>query len=261
MKQFYCKKCNGVLPKGDSTCDKCGHFNEALYPEIENGRKRRKVIVILSVLLGLIIVVIICNAAMLFPWQYRARHNRNAIIEYAEKNYPGAEIVEELYPTMKFNPTGNPYDVIWFELNGIEFYIEARDGEVKRQNDGYGIAKIKKEVREKYLQDFFSRKGLSCEPDISFSYDDYYWPTSNASLNTFLGSIHLDFVLGYDESKKFPEDYGWFYDFYCYWKEVCPTKDFSLRFCFRINKNTPFQLWCDSSSKFTGEDDFYKSFK
>lgn len=261
MRRLFCQKCNGILPKLNATCDKCGHFNEALYPEIEKVRKRRKVIVILSVLFGLVVVVIICNAAMLFPWQYRARHNRNAILEYAEKNYPGAEIVEELYPTMKFNPTGNPYDVIWFELNGIEFYIEARDGEVKRQNDGYGEAKIKKEIRENYLQDFFSRQGLSCEPDISFSYDDNYWPTQNASLKTFCGSIQLDFVMNYDESKKFPEDYGWFYDFYCYWEEVCPTDGYSLRFCFRINRNTYYQLRCDSKSQFVDKDDFYSRFK
>ncbi len=261
MKRFFCEKCNGILPKGDSTCDKCGHFNESLYHEIENGRKRRKVIFALLVLLGLVIVVIICNSAMLFPWQYRARHNRNAILEYAEKNYPGADIVKELYPTMKFNPTGNPYDIIWFEFNETEFYIRARDGEVNSHCDGYGEAKIKKEIREKYLQDFFSRQDFLYEPDIIFLYDKNYFPQKNASLKSFHGSIQLDFVMNYDESKKFPEDYGWFYDFYCYWKEVCPTDGYSLRFCFRINKNTYYQLRCDSKSKFVDKDDFYKSFK
>lgn len=228
MKRFYCKKCNAALLKWDSTCDKCGYFNESLYPEIEDCKKRRKVIVVLSVLLGSVIVVIICNSAMLFPWQYRARHNKKAILEYAEENYPGAEIVEELYPTMKFNPTGVPYDMIRFKLDKIEFYIKARDGEVTGHCDGYGEAKIREEIREKYLRDFFSRQDFMHEPDITFFYDKNYFPQKDASLESFHGSIRLDFVMNYDESKKFPEDYGWFYDFYCYWKEICPTDGYSL---------------------------------
>ncbi len=261
MKRFYCEKCNEILPKGNIECGKCGYVNERLYYKVQRSRTYTKVIIVLAAIAAIVGFLAICNAAMLYPWQYRARHNRRAILTYARENYPEAKIIEEYYPTMKFNPTGDPYDLIWFELDGIEFYIEARDGKVNYDNDGYGVALLVNEIREKYLDNFFLQQGLSYEPDISFLYNDYYWPPRNASLSTFHGSICLDIVLDYDNDKQFPNDYGWFFDFYCYWREVCPTDKFSLRFCYRMRGGKSYQLYCYSSSEFDNEDDFWGQFK
>lgn len=261
MKRFSCEKCSGVLPKRNIECVKCGYVNERLYPRVERARKRKKIIVIIAVISIIIAFFVSCNAFMLYPWQYQARHNRKAILEYARENYPGAKVADEYYQTIKFNPTNKPFDIIWFELDGIKFYIEARDGKVNYDNDGYGFALIRNEIREKYLNDFFAKRELSYAPKITFS--DYYpyWPQKDANLSTFPGSIWLDFVLDYESDKLTPRDFGWFYDFYLYWKEVCPTKGFSLRFCYRIDKNSFYQLHCYSTSEFANEDDFYKRFE
>lgn len=259
--KVFCEKCNQILPKGKIECDKCGYINESLYPKLEKAKARKKVIIILSMVSAAVVVLIICNAMMLYPWQYRARHNRKAILEYARDNYPGAKIVKEYYPTMEFNPTGNPYDAILFEFNGIKFYIRGRNGKVNYNNDGYGFALLANEIRERYLNTFFSWRGLSYDPNINFFNYDNYWPQRDAELNTFPGFIRLDFIFEYESDKQFPRDFDWLYDFYCYWKEVCPTDGFSLRFCYRINKNTFCQLNCDSKSEFANEDDFYSSFE
>ncbi len=193
-------------------------------------------------------------------WHFR-QADKQAIVQYQRQNYPGAKVIERDFPFLA-NPhlVGFPVPSrMTFEYDGVKFRISAQDGIIS--GDGYGGSKIEKEIREKYLQDFFSRQGFSYEPNIDFSYHKNYFPQKDASLKTFRGSIQLDFLINYDGSKKFPEDYGWFYDFYCYWKEVCPTDDYSLWFCLRINRNAYYQLECDSKSEFADKDDFYNSFK
>ncbi len=193
-------------------------------------------------------------------WHFR-QADKQAIVQYQRQNYPGAKVIERNFPFLA-NPhlVGSPVrSSMKFEYDGVKFGIYAQDGIIS--GDGYGAAKLKKEIREKYLQNFFSRQGILYEPDINFSYDKNYFPQKDASLKTFRGSIQLAFLMNYDESKKFPEDYGWFYDFYCYWKEVCPTDDYYLWFSLRINRNTYYQLRCDSKSQFVDKDDFYNSFE
>ena len=253
MRRFYCQKCSLMLPKGEIVCEYCGHINESIYPKFEKVKTARRAILILAA----VGILILCHVFMLYPWQYQARRNRKAIMKYARTFYPEAKIVKEYYPTMEFNPTGMPYDRIWFELDGVEFTIAVRDGEVNRDSDGYGFGLLRKEIRENYLNDFFSMRGLSDIVDISFSDYSPYWPQQYAVISDFPGTIRLDILLEHEEDKQTLRDFDWLYDFYCYWREVCPTEGFSIRFCYRISSKTNYTIYCYSTSEIDNEEDFY----
>lgn len=259
MKRFACEKCGNILPKGDIICDKCRHSNEQLFHIIIAAKQRQRFVTILILVISLIALGIIFNVFMLFPWQYQARHNKKAILSYVRDNYPNARIVEEYYPSMKFNPTNKPYDSIVFELNGVQFAVRGRDGKVNEANDDlYGAAVIQKEVREGYLNNFFSQRALEYEADIDFL--DYY-PRKTDNLSTFQGNIFLEFRLDHEADKPTSRDLGWLYDFYCYWRNVCPTEDFTLRFYYRISRNSGYELYCYANSQFSNEDEFYAAFR
>lgn len=253
MKRYCCQKCSLILPKGEIVCENCGHINESVYSKLEEVKRVRRTILILAAA-G---VLILCHVFMLYPWQYQARRNRKAIMRYARTFYPEAKVVKEQYPTMKFDPTGMPYDCIWFELDGIEFTIAARDGEVNYDSDGYGFALLRKEIREKYLNGFFSMRGLPDIVDIYFSDYGSYWPQQYAAISSFPGSVRLDILLEREEDKQTLKDFDWLYDFYCYWREVCPTEGFSLRFCYKITSKSNYTINCYSTSKINNEEDLY----
>ena len=253
MKRYNCQKCGLLLPKGEIACGYCGHINESVYAKLEEVKRVRRTVLILAA----VGVLILCHVFMLYPWQYQARRNKKAIMSYARTFYPEAKVVKEQYPTMMFNPTGRPYDRIWFELDGVEFYIEARDGKLTGDSDGYGFALLKKEIRENYLNDFFLQRGLPDIADISFSDYSPYWPPQYAAISDFPGTIRLDILLEREENKQTLRDFDWLYDFYCYWRETCPTEGFSIRFCYRTSPKTNYTINCYSTSEIDNEEDFY----
>ncbi|MBD5129188.1 MAG: hypothetical protein HDT43_04615 [Ruminococcaceae bacterium] len=272
--KIRCKHCNRKIGITDYSCPVCGTVNFStdgevqaaykLFPLLHKHTKLKKTIKILSiiaVLAALFCVFVDFLSKHPYLWHYQAGRNRIAILEYAKENYPEAEIVEEYYPSAKFSPTNKPYDAIRFELDGINFYIQARDGIVDSAGDGYGMALLESEVREKYISSFFLQQGLSYDADISF-YDYYpYRPQKNASLNTFPGRIKLDFRLYLESNRQTPQNIDWFYDFYCYWEEVCPTKGFILRFHYWGNDQIKYLIYCDSISEFDSKEEFYSASK
>lgn len=167
-------------------------------------------------------------------WHDQARMNRRAILEYAQKNYPEAVIISENYPSAVFNPTNNPYDEICFELDGIRFIITAQYGSVNYNDDYYGFSLLRKEIRENYLDKYFLQNGIATDPDITFFDFDSNWPGKDAELSSFPGGIWLSFGQVCDEEWDDPRsDIEWFYDFFQYWKDACPTEPFILYFFYR----------------------------
>lgn len=268
--QIKCQSCGKKIGASNRNCPYCQSENPLSDGEITalrlKSKEKRRTFKIIAILTVFVMIAGFCVSCSVLPhkWNPTALKNRAAILKYAKANYPGAKIVKEYYPSTKFNPTGDPYDFIWFELDGLQFFIEARHGECYYYNDGYGYALIQREIRENYLNDFFTSRGLPYEPDIALSYAGtgvYEPPGKDASLDTFPGDIRLDLLLDFEEDKPTPRDFGWFYEFYLYWKEVCPTDGFTIRFCYRINKNSYLNLYCYSTSKFKNADDFYDQFK
>lgn len=220
---------------------------------------KKKVLTVILSIAAMVGVGLILNANLLFPWQAKHRENKKAVLRYAQLNHPNAKLSKANYPSS--NITNDPYDEFFFETDGIRFCILARDGKVGEHGDGYGMALLSKEVHEKYLDAFFIDRGLPNNAELTY-YDYYpYWPGKDAEIKSFPGEISLSFVLEYKDDKSTPRDFGWFYDFYCYWKEVCPTKGFSIRFCCWTENGDTYQLYCYSTSEFDGEDEFYNSFK
>lgn len=255
--KIKCSKCGKRLES--EICRKCG-FNNSLYYRIEKfSRPSRRGIIIslvtaVTVIIGLYASCVSCTACP-EVWSVSAKKNRAAILEYANKNYPEAKIVEEYYPSAEFNPTNKPYDSIMFDFNGVNFFIWARDGEVNEKNDdGYGAAIIRQEIREKYLDDFFHQLNIPYSVQINFS---EYWPQKDDTLASFKGTIRLEFELEYDDSKSSTQDFDWFYDFYCYWSDICPTQGFTLRFYYWTDSEEKYVIHCDSSSKFDSKEEFY----
>ena len=137
----------------------------------------------------------------------------------------------------------------------MKIYCTNCGSRLKSENDdGYGAAVIQKEIREKYLDKFFQPRGLTYSAQIGFSGQ---WVQRNDDLSSFKGGILLEFELEYDENIKSPRDFGWFYDFYCYWKDECPAKSFTLRFYYFTDSQTKYLIYCDTGYELTDEDEFY----
>lgn len=223
----------------------------------------KKNIIILNIIVFLVIAMSLLITFLSkhpYLWHYQASRNRMAILEYAADNYPRARIVEETYSSTVFNPTNKPYDKIRFELDGINFWIKARDGEVDwRDDDGYGGALIGKEIREKYIDNYLLSNSLACNARIRYS---GYQPTKNDTLASFVsfdGAIVLEFDLAYEENELSVPDYDWYYDFYCYWKEICPTREFILWFRYWTDWQSKYLLYCDSGSEFNSKEAFFSA--
>ena len=254
--KIYCTKCGNRLKS--EICKKCGSDNSVYYRTEKYSKSSTwellapwlLVMIILAAFLGTCVSCTVCPEA----WSASVKENRAAILEYANANYPGAKIVEEYYPSATAFATGNPYDSILFELDGIEFSIRARQGKVGEYNDGCGERAFRKEIREKYPDTFFLPRGLTYNAKIYFSDQ---WVQRNDDLYSFKGGIHPKFEPEYDENIKSPRDLGWFYDFYCYWRDVCPVKRFTLRFYYFTDSQTKYLIYCDTGYELTNEDEFY----
>ncbi len=257
--KINCRKCGNRLKS--EICKQCGYDNSIYYRTEKYSRRSLRELIapwlLVTVIVGAFLALCVSCTVCPEVWSVSAKENRAAILEYANINYPEAKIVAENYPSAEFNPTGNPYDVIWFEFDGIKFFVQARNGKVnEKDDDGYGAAVIQKEIREKYLDNFFLPRGLTYNAQINFS---KYWPQRNDILSTYKGYICLEFELDYDGNKKSPQDYGWFYDFYCYWRDECPTQKFTLRFYYLTDSQTKYMIYCDSASELNDKDKFYDS--
>lgn len=262
--KILCEKCGERL-RGE-ICQKCGADNSVIYRTGKNYRPRNSGWIVTLILIAVLIggFFASCVSCVVCPeaWSPAVKENRASILAYANEHYPNAKILSEHYPSAQFNPTGDPYDWIRFELDGVEFNIQCRHGEVRSFDDGYGEGLLRKQINEKYLDKFFSEHGTENIAKISFYYDtSSYWPGKDAKIKNFPGFIRLELSPEYEKGKPSPRDFGWFWEFYCYWKEVCPTKRFELEFFYKTDKESLYSLYCYTDSEFKDADDFFKNFE
>lgn len=83
----------------------------------------RALLIALGVIIALVTLTIILNANMLFPWQWGAKKNQEAALEYVSKHLPTAEIVDADYKSMVPGWMSIPMDTFYLELDGIEFTL------------------------------------------------------------------------------------------------------------------------------------------
>ena len=173
----------------------------------------------LRVLLIIIIIVagaFVLNANMLFPWQWNAKRNKRAVLEYITQHFPSAEIVDVDYKSTVLSWMSVPMDTFYLKFDGIEFTLITQKGKVLR--DTYYEAKAEKYIRENFIDSFMNERGLSPKVKISFIYNsDDYGKIRVDSLDDiygFGGSIDVKITQDNIDGIYSPKNVGWFFYFY-----------------------------------------------
>lgn len=224
----------------------------------------------LRVLLIIIIIVagaFVLNANMLFPWQWNAKRNKRAVLEYITQHFPSAEIVDVDYKSTVLSWMSVPMDTFYLKFDGIEFTLITQKGKVLR--DTYHEAKAEKYIRENFIDSFMNERGLSPKVKISFIYNsDDYGKIRVDSLDDiygFGGSIDVKITQDNIDGIYSPKNVGWFFDFYQYWTENCDLTNCSVYMYYHCNNcetNKSVYRICFESGEMTYSDekDFYNHF-
>ena len=212
---------------------------------------KQKFLIWLLVIAAVCVVVLILYACLLFPWQWEARKNKRAALEYVNATYPDAKYVGAYYRTTKYNPENRGGDTFDFELNGIRFSISTEDGQVL--NDFYWTSFAECQLYNTYIKPFTESRNITAE--FNYSTSDLqkffkYYP--NADISQYDGSVGIQI---YDDKCTDPRSLGWLYDFYCYCKESIPFTNYTVTMIYSGGS-----LTYSSKHIFSNEDDFYNSF-
>lgn len=221
-----------------------------MFLKYKKGKNFKRFIVVFAIIFITIGFLVFCDISMLYPWQYQARRNRKAILEYVRNAYPKAIMIEEHYQTTKFNPTNKPHDVIWFELDGIKFYIAACGGRVDCDNDdGYPEARVTAQIDNIIKDGFLKPRGIKASPFYRF-HDDY------KKTYPYTGSLYVELrVQGIT-----PQEVGWLYDFYIYWKkEGSFFREYRVDILVNEGDMTDWII-IENDSDFADENEFYSAF-
>lgn len=260
MKRYFCGKCSGILPKGKIVCDKCGYENPELIPVLRERIKRQIIIRRIMCAAAVAALILILNANLLFPWQWRALGNKNAILNYARENYPGAKIIGQDYQTLEFVPGRSSVDSISFKWNDVEFTICTESGEYIQDNYWHGAAS--KKVYETFLASFFKTRSIKFDYTITASgVAAFLQDNPNSDITNFDGEetqiiIRPEFIKG----TVHPRDLGWMYDFYCYCKENISLQFYKVTLIYPPSDKGAYCIHFTQDSSFTNEFDFYSAF-
>lgn len=222
------------------------------------------------ILIGIATVVgaLVLNANMLFPWQWSAKENKKAALEYIAEHFPTAEIIDVDYKSMILNYMAISIDTFYLELDGIEFSIFTQSGKVQR--DTYYEAKAEKYIRENFIDDFMSERNLSPNIEVSFVSPPGHYGTLGedvlGDIHRFKGSVTVMIKQDNIDGVSTPKELGWFYDFYKYWMDKCDIPRCTVYIYYRQNNEfstnaSSYRIWFEKGEKtFSSEYDFYKHF-
>lgn len=216
-------------------------------------RFTRKKIIKLSVA-AIIIGLIVWDCFIDSPpfWHFR-QDDKKAIVDYQRQHYPGAKVVDRNFPFL-----GNPGLVgcrvpssMTFEYDGVEFGIVAEYGRVSL--DGFYEARTKAQFNE-IIQDGFL-KPRNIVSSIHYSFRDDY-------TSTYPYTAVLYVELRAVNQGSTPQEVGWLYDFYKYWKrEGAFLKDYQLNIYIYEDNVKRSYLVIKRDSEFSNEDEFYSAFR
>ncbi|MCH5196263.1 MAG: hypothetical protein J1F28_06090 [Oscillospiraceae bacterium] len=236
----------------------------------ESGKKffTKKKIIMLSVLL-VIFGLCVWDIGIDPPafWHFR-QADKQAIVQYQRKHYPGAKVVEQDFPFFPNKPVlvGIPVNSrMTFEYDGVEFSISARDGELT--GDYFPYARAASQI-ENTIYQFIQSNNIEnegVEVDVRFDllhastklypFDDP--PTDD--LSEYNHRIDVDITIIGEYSS--PKDVGWLYDCYQYWISECVLKDYSLNFkVVPTGNGRLYNAAFYNDSEITSEKEFYSEF-
>lgn len=246
MKRFVCSKCNAPLRK-KAICSSCGYNNEHLARKM-SCRRILKVIITITLVVG---SIVLCNALLLFPWQWGARKNKQAILEYAAERYPEAVVLEQHYNTLNFNFLKSPSDdYIFFKQDFLEFGIYARGGKITI--DDYPRIRANAQFDKIIRDDFFEPRGIEVQTDYNYS-DDYY------EIYPYTGGLGV--TVRISDQGATPQEIGCLYDFYKFWKEKSYFLENYSVYIDIVIGNEHHAMRYNKSSEFANEEEFYAIFE
>lgn len=256
MKNFFCKECGGILPKGKIICSKCGYDNPELIPALHEHIRRQ--IIIRRIICGACVValVVFLHVNLLFPWQWRALCNKTAAIEYVKKSYPNARLIESDYESTEFNPWRTAMDRFCFGWNGVKFYIIVEQGEISYDFYWHGVAR--KIIDENYIAPFLETRKVSSDYELHCSELEEFLRKNDpvTDISQFNGHIEIRMLPHYDDKKTTPKSLGWLYDFYCYCNENIDLPDYIVNIVYNGRR-----IKFTQATSFQDEAEFYSSFR
>lgn len=246
MKRFVCDRCKAPIRQRNIVCYSCGYTNTHLTRRLKTA-SILKATVAIALIVG---VIALCNFLMLLPWQWGARRNRDVILKYAEEHYPDAVVLERHYNTLDLNLLKSSSDDYFiFKQDFLEFGIYARGGKITI--DDYPRIRAVAQF-DKIIQDgFLKPRGIAAQTYYHFS-DNYY------EIYPYTGGLGV--TLRIRDQGATPQEIGWLYDFYKYWKE---NADFLKSYSVYIDIVTGeehYTIEYNKSSEFADEEDFYAIF-
>lgn len=246
MKHFICEKCKAPIRKWNIVCYSCGYANTHLARRLKIARELKAIFAI-ALIVG---SIALCNSLLLFPWQRGARRNKQVILEYAEEHYPDAKIIDKEFNSAKIFVWNNIMDCIVFKWDDIEFGITAEGGKILV--DGYCGARAIAQF-DKIIQDgFLKPRGITAYTGYRFV-DNYY------EIYPYTGGLGVELTI-FDQGST-PQEVGWLYDFYKYWKEEGAFLTlYGVRITIATNETRMCHIDYDNDSVFSNAKEFYAAF-
>lgn len=218
----------------------------------EKSRKKpfftKKKIIVLSILFIFVFLFVWDN--FIDPpawWRSGCQQDKKAILEYVRNNYP--DTIKRKGSSFPYQlPAGpHPFNVMDFELDGINFYISARDGKVAV--DGYCEARATAQF-DKIIRDGFL-KPRKINAAANYHFRDNYRETY-----PYTGGLGLEIQI-IDQGAT-PQEIGWLYDFYKYWtKEGAFLKEYRVDILIYENHEEKAHIIFFDDSDFSDENELY----
>ena len=149
---------------------------------------------------------------------------------------------------LEFHKAGTMY----FDLDGIEFGISAEYGEIVV--DGYPEARATAQF-DKIIKDGFLKPG-KINSSVIYSFQDDYRKTY-----PYTGNLYVELRVFNQGST--PQEVGWLYDFYKYWKTAGSfLKEYQVEILlYETNSKKDSYIIIKNDSEFADENEFYSAFK
>ncbi|MCH5208632.1 MAG: zinc ribbon domain-containing protein [Oscillospiraceae bacterium] len=260
MKRFtvktICKNCVKEIDASAAFCTYCGAIQKKRRRSFRNNT-----LIALGVMAAFALIIVILNANFLLPWQRWARINQSVIREYASENYPNAKELYGRYGSAAFFKWNDYTDAIYFEQDGLEFSIIAEYGDIILDN--FTRSRAEAQFNAIIKDEFLKPRGLDTEIRYLFFGDFNIYPYTEG----------LGITLKVINQGRSPQEVGWLYDFYKFWKDKGNSLSSYIVTIeiWEYNKSADWKLWYYlnySSHKrdgeplvFSTEEEFYNAFE
>ncbi|MCH5208630.1 MAG: hypothetical protein J1F04_07070 [Oscillospiraceae bacterium] len=210
MKKFVCENCGEILTKWrtDIVCESCGYVNERLYYKDKKSRILKRLLIVLSVIL-VIVGLCVWDIEIDPPafWRTERIQDKRAILAYVTEKYPDAvQTGRGKFPLPK-PAAPHQASIMYFSLDGIDFHISAEYGKVVE--DVYSKRRAESQFNAIIQDKFLKPRGIDAEVRYYFSGDYDVYPYTE----------WVGITLKVCNQGRSPQEVGWLYDFYNFWKE------------------------------------------